>query len=522
MNEPAPAVRGWQHPQVVAALAALVVLAIAVASITGDPIGVFVDDGIYTLVARALASGAGYHYAFLPGSPPAIHYPPVFPLVLAALMKVTPEFPANVAALKLVNPACYALGVYGAVRFGVRALGLAAVPAAIAVALCALIAPALMLTNVLMSEPLFFATLVWSLLAVEDAAASGGARRAFVAGTLCALVTLVRTVGGVVVPAAVLALWSRHRRREAALLAAVALVLLAPWQLWVWSESRSFSPELHGMYGPYLTWLVGAYRHDPALVWQVVVTNAATLWRTLGYFFAPRLPHAVQALASVACLVACALGLIAVARRAVSLAVFLLLYGGIVLVWPYAPARFVGAVWPLAGLVLVAAARAVPGLAGSRALISSRATTLLVTLLLAGHAVYAARGLGRGWAGTAQRGMTGILWPQVEWAAAHVGTRDVVASDAHVMIALYTGRTTIPVSMLTPAEYLTPKPVQLIARELGALYARYHPTVLTVVRDAPELGAIPLFAALSGAPIVIPLPPIPGGGSAFLLRRRHE
>jgi len=505
---------------VVAAVTALVVLAVAIASITPDPVGVFVDDGIYTLIARAIAAGAGYHYAFLPGAPPAIHYPPVFPLLLAAIMKVTPAFPANVAVLKLVNPVCFALGIYGAVVLGVRTLGLDAVPAAVAVGICALIAPVLMLTNVLMSEPLFFAVLVWSILAVEDAVALGGDRRAGVAAALCVLLTLVRTIGGVMLPAAVVALWWRHRRREAVLLVAVSVLLLAPWQLFVWSESRGFPPELRGMYGPYLEWLAEGYRRQPALLWSVIGHNADSLWRTFGFFFAPRLPHALQAVAAAAFLTTLAFGLLVAARRAASLSIFLLLYGGVVIAWPYAPARFVGAVWPVIGLILVAAMHALRAARRQRRL--RDAAVLVVVLLFAGHAAYAARGLAGGWAGSAQRSMTQLLWPQVQWSAAHAGASDLVASDAHVMIALYTGRQTVPVSMLTPAEYVADKPASVIAGELGALYARYHPSLLTLVRDAPELAAIGLFAAQPGAPSVIPLGPIPGGGSAFALKPGRE
>ena len=294
MSDPARPARGWSNPRAVAALAAVVVFAVAVWNLTPEPVGVFVDDGIYVLIAKALIHGQGYHYAFLPGSPPAIHYPPAFPLLLAAIMRVTPEFPANVAILKFVNPVCFALGVYGAVRLGVRALGLAAVPAAVAVAICALIAPVLMLTDVLMSEPLFFAVLVWSLIAVEDAVANGGSKRAIAAAALCAALLLVRTAGGMLVPAAVAALWLRGRRRESWLFVAVAALLIAPWQLWVWSASRGFPAELRGSYGPYLEWMIGGYRQDPSLLWRVAARNVGALWSAFESFFAPRLPVAVK------------------------------------------------------------------------------------------------------------------------------------------------------------------------------------------------------------------------------------
>ena len=508
-------------PRTIAAIAALVVLVGAIASITPDPIGVFWDDGVYLLTAKALAAGDGYRYTYLPGAPPAIHYPPGFPLLLAAVLKVTPAFPANVAVLKLLNPLCLALGVYGAARLGARALRVSVGPAAVAVAICALIAPVMVLTNVLLSESLFFALLTWTLIAAEDAVTGGGTRRAFAAGALCALLALVRTVGGVMIPAALIALWWRGRRREAVLLLAAAVALLAPWQLWVWAAARGFPDELRGSYGPYLEWVVNGYRRDPGLALEVLAKNAGDLWRAFGIVFAPRLPHVVQVGAACALRAALGAGLAALARRAPVLLLFLLAYGAIVLLWPYNPERFVWAVWPLAGLVLAAATDAGAWLA-PRWPAAPRLAILGVSLLLTGHAAYAARGLAAGWAGAPQRAMTARLWPLVQWTVTHAGDHDIVASDGHVMIALYTGHTTMPVSVLTPAEHVRDKPIAQFADELFVLDARYRPTLLVLSPGTAETEAVPVFARRDGAPFIVTLPLVPGGGAAFALRRGRE
>ncbi len=515
-------------PRTIALIAALVVLVGAIASITPDPIGVFWDDGVYLLTAKALVAGEGYRYTYLPGAPPAIHYPPGFPLLLAAVLRFTPDFPANVAVLKLLNPVFLALGAYGAARLGVRALSLQPWPAAVAVAICALIAPVLVLTNVLLSESLFFALLTGALIAAERAVAEGGARRAFAAGALSAALALVRTVGGVLVPAAVIAvLWRgrgtrRERGRDAAVLLAVALVLLAPWQAWVWMAARGFPDALRGSYGPYLEWVVNGFRSEPTLAPRVVAKNAADLWRAFGIVFAPRLPHLVQAGAALAVLVALGAGLASLARRAPVLMLFLLAYGAIVLLWPYNPERFVWAVWPLAGLVLAAAARNAGGWLAPRWPAAPRAVALAVVLLFAGHAAYAVRGLAAGWAGAPQRAMTARLWPMVQWTVTHAGPRDIVASDGHVIIALYTGRTTIPVSALTPAEHVREKPIAQFADEMWALDRQYHPTLLVLSPGTAETEAVPLFARRAGAPQVLAMPRLMGGGSAFALSRGRE
>ena len=525
MTEPAartgaPRVGAPRPSWFAAALAAVVVLACALASVTPHPIGVFWDDGVYLLSAQALAAGEGYRYMYLPGTPPAIHYPPVFPLVLAALLKVTPAFPANVALLKMLNPLCLAVGVYGAVRLAARHLGMRPVPAALAVGVCALIAPVLVLSNVLLSESFFFAVLIGALWLVEHAASHGGVRAAMVAGVAIAVLTLVRTVGGVLLPAAIAVLWWRHRRREAAVLAVCALIALAPWQVWVWLAARGFPDELRGSYGPYLEWVIGGYRREPALLWEVFARNVTDLWTAFGLTFAPRVPRVMQWGVAAVVVAALGVGLAALVRRGSVLAAFLVLYGGVVLCWPYSPERFVWAVWPLAGIVLLAAARRVGEWGVGRWPHAPRAGLAVVAVLLAGHAAYAARGLAGGWAGSPQRAMTERLWPLVQWTVTHAGAKDVVASDAHVMIALYTGRTTMPVSMLTPAEHVRDKPPPQYARELGALARRYHPQLLVLSPRTPELDAVPVWALTPGAPAVAALPPIPGGGAAFALRER--
>ena len=500
------------------AIAACVVLVCAIASITPDPIGVFWDDGVYLLSAKAIAAGDGYRLSYLPGLPPAIHYPPLFPLLLAALLKVTPAFPANVAVLKLVNPICLAIGVFGAAAFASRFTAAPRGAAAVSVAICAVIAPVLVLTNVLLSESLFFAMLIGALWLVEDTAERGGARRAIVAGLAIAALALVRTVGGVLLPAAFAALWWRHRRREAALLGAGAMLVLAPYQWWVWQAARGFPDELRGSYGPYLEWVIGGYRHDPSLAWQVFAKNAADLWRAFGIVFAPRLPRAFQWLAAGLSLAVMTIGTASLLRRASATAAFVLLYGVVVLLWPYNPERFVWAVWPLVALLMLAAVRALAQQLSTRWRNAPRAAALVVVLLLAGQASYAVRGLAGGWAGAPQRAMTERLWPLVQWTVTHTDSADLVASDAHVMIALYTGRTTMPVSMLTPAEHVRDKPAAQYARELEALTARYRPRLIVLSRGTPETNAVPLWAAGAASLRVTPLSAVPGGGSAFAVR----
>ena len=71
-------------------------------NIRAPGIGLYHDDGIYVVTAKALAEGRGYRIISLPTAIPQLKYPPVFPLMLAATWKAYPHFPQNVPLLKLV------------------------------------------------------------------------------------------------------------------------------------------------------------------------------------------------------------------------------------------------------------------------------------------------------------------------------------------------------------------------------------------------------------------------------------
>src|SRR5688572_2367045 len=66
-------------------------------------VGIMGDDAWYALLGRTLARGAGF---LQPNSPtPGLLplYPPGFPLLLAPLWYIAPEFPANVLLLKSLS-----------------------------------------------------------------------------------------------------------------------------------------------------------------------------------------------------------------------------------------------------------------------------------------------------------------------------------------------------------------------------------------------------------------------------------
>jgi hypothetical protein len=73
------------------------------ASLTPDRFGFFHDDGVYAIMAKALASGQGYRIISLPDEPPQTKYPPFYPFLLSLIWRVYPNFPDNLPPLMILS-----------------------------------------------------------------------------------------------------------------------------------------------------------------------------------------------------------------------------------------------------------------------------------------------------------------------------------------------------------------------------------------------------------------------------------
>lgn len=481
----------------VAAVAALVA---ALATITTDPIGVFNDDGIYLLTAKALANGMGYVYPQLPGFPPAIHYPPAWPLLLAAVWKIAPEFPANISWFKLINPVVIAAAAAAGVHFGQRLLRLPWWVALGGVVAATLTVPVLLLTNLLLSEPLFLALLLPTLFVTERLVREGGVRLAIGAALLVALLVLVRTLGGVVLVAGVMLLARERRWREMVVFGGLTVALLMPWQLFVWRSSVGFPDELRGSYGPYLEWVADGYRAGGfPFLRAVVAKNLAATWTMLGVFFSPLVDGLTRHVLAALALLTFLGGLAGLARRGRAPVTALALAGylAIVVIWPFWVDRFLWVMWPLLMLVALAgtllAINALRDRGRPRLALGAAAVAALLGL---GHEAYNLRGLARGWEHKASADMTvaGAMLVRRVNADRRLDGK-LIAAELAPMLALYSGAQVLPVEILTPAEHVVDKDQAAHVDELVRIDRRFRPEVYVV------LAAGPFYAALQAAPL---------------------
>src|SRR5256885_16418220 len=74
----------------------------------GGLVGGFYDDGIYVSLAKALAEGQGYRNIHLPSAMVSVHYPPLYPVLLAILFRLWPSFPENVVLFQMFDAAMLA------------------------------------------------------------------------------------------------------------------------------------------------------------------------------------------------------------------------------------------------------------------------------------------------------------------------------------------------------------------------------------------------------------------------------
>ena len=77
-------------------LLSLVFCSLNLRRINNGIVGLFHDDGIYAVLAKALSKGMGYRLISLPSAPFQIKYPVIYPYLLSWAWWLNPSFPANI------------------------------------------------------------------------------------------------------------------------------------------------------------------------------------------------------------------------------------------------------------------------------------------------------------------------------------------------------------------------------------------------------------------------------------------
>jgi hypothetical protein len=463
------------------AIIGLVVAATLFALYKPFPIGVAQDDGLYMILAKAISTGQGYRFINLPGAPAGVHYPPGYPLLLAALSSLTSGIPGNPLVFAAANMVF--LGVGAAFLYVLaRRIGMGAGLATACAMAGFLMPPAIWMNTALFSEPMWLGLAIPWLVWADSAERRGELdwRTAVMLGASAGCIALVRTQAATLALALVFVLALRRQWKPASIVMAAVVAVLLPWQLWIARHSGEIPLAVSAKYGPYFSWFVQGIRAEGVhLLVATVTRNVASSLAIIRALFAPLGGAWLAILLLGAPGVAAAWRL---ARRSPVVLVAVAAHATIILVWPFEPQRFIWTSWPFVVLWLCT------GVAElweqtQRAASERWSTPRIFVAVDSGILALAAVGttafmLWTGAYHAIARGQAKRITPTVAWVQQHTRPGTLVASDDETAVFLYTGRPAVPVSSFSAADYAHGQGWSESA--LGAVVTNYRPDVAIV------------------------------------------
>jgi len=408
-------------------------LAVGILTLNQALVGVFYDDGLYAGLATALGSRHGYAHPNLPGMPAGVHYPPLYPMLLAPFFGALSLKSAAIAG-KVLN-ALLSAGAAGLISWHAARTELlgARIPGWVAgaVVFAASVAiPVLATQGVLFAEPLFGLLLAITIVMADSVTEVSSA---WIAGTAAALALLTRSIGIAVVAGVFCFLLVRRSPwRVGRALLLPTLIAALGWGIWVARNASGIDPALALVYGTYSAPLSQAGL-------SAVAGNIRDLSRPMEVLALGWVPlRWLYIVLAAAALGVGLYGLALLARRSV-IGFALVFYAIILAVWPYPPDRFIWVVLPWLALTWTAGAvelwRRWP-----RARIP---VALLGALVAGGYLHYEFQGFsGRWWDAQARAISANFaeLLPVVE----NLPDSAVVATDDEALVWLYSRRLSVP------------------------------------------------------------------------------
>ena len=241
------------------------------------------DDGVYFTCGKALASGEGYRIASLPDQPWQTKYPPLYPLLLSAVWRISPQFPDNLQLASLMSwlflPATMMLVYWLYGHFGFSRVAIWTMLAFLA------LNPYVHFFSIsLLSEfPFLLLLLAVFLLAP---------RRPVLGGLLAGLAYLTRTAGVpllIVIPG--LLLW-RRQTGDALKFALAMLPFVAGWMGWS-AAHRSVVDDPYLMYYLDYVWYE-RYVINAGNILTVVWKNFDSVLTGIGTFIVPTVDNPAE------------------------------------------------------------------------------------------------------------------------------------------------------------------------------------------------------------------------------------
>lgn len=403
-------------------ITAAATLAVGLLTLNQALVGVFYDDGLYAGLATALASGHGYVHPNLPGMPGAVHYPPLYPILLDPLFGLLSVHAAAIGG-KVLNAALSATAA-GLITWHATKTQRNWVPGALVFA-ASIAIPVLATQGVLFAEPLFAVLLAIAIITVDD--------RPWVAGTAGALALLTRSIGIAIIGGMACHLLIRRAPRRAIVATVLpGLVAGVLWSLWVSTHARQIDPEIALGYGTY-------FAHVQEAGLSAIAVNVPDMSRPLEALAFGWIP--VRWLYGILATVSLGIGLYGlwVVSRRSAIGLSLVFYFFILAIWPHPPDRFLWAVLPwLVVIWALGAFEIVRRWPAARIPVA-----VLALLALGGYGYYELRGFRARWWDAQARAISANfteLLPVIQ----SLPDSSVVATDDEALVWLYSRRRAVP------------------------------------------------------------------------------
>lgn len=411
--------------------------------------GVFHDDGIYVITAKALAQGKGYRLIDLPNAPLQTKYPILYPALLAVIWKIWPSFPDNLMAMQglslLAGAGTVALAYLFLVRFGYASRRIAL----IASLLCATSAFFLYFSTLTLSETPYAMISILALWAIEKQIRFPADKITlqFGLGLLLAMPFLTRVIGIMLLPAGLIALYLAGGRVRWVSLGAGLIVL--PWILWMLIGPKWPSNPINAYYTNYGSWWFsfGLLNISRMFLLNLLYTVTSIATISIGLLCNP--VRYFGLINNIICIIVGSLTLLGALKMIRDKSVLSFYLTGclcILLMWPWPPTRFLVPILPF---LLACLLNEIWKTLQKYSAVSNRKLLITFTfMVLIGINIRASYQIGK-----MNRDMSypypaiskeSVSWSSYSsifhWINDHTQPGDVMASGLDTMVYLYTGR----------------------------------------------------------------------------------
>jgi drug/metabolite transporter (DMT)-like permease len=447
---------------------ALLLGSAAVWGINDKILGLFHDDGVYTVVAKSLYQGDGYRIISLPTAPPQTKYPFLYSYLLSWIWAFSPTFPQNITALKSLNIAIFVAIFFLSVTYYRRNFPASNI-AAIVFGLLVCTNPILFtFTDYVVSDLLYVLLVLGALTICGGGNEAFSQSRTLTLAIVSGLAWMTRLAAAPLIFAGTVQSVISQGLQGAAYFIGGVLLFIMPWLLWVSLQVHDVSDFLYAYYSgydvsgshgaPLGTWLV---RH-----WPIILGNARYVLDLFDLLYLlPLLPS----LGLVVAFLTITGMIVSVRKQELFAWCFFLSSVGLLLIWPFHPVRYVAPLVPLLIMFLFRGMHAVQcwmgslrkdfalgGLVAKMTWLPALLILLLNGVWLSGYLLVYNEQTTRGLYGNrASYGWQGFE-ETFTWIRQNVPSDALLATAYDPMYYLYTGRLAIRPAIHRPATYFYP------------------------------------------------------------------